>query len=62
MSKSDFAFAFAAELNLNTQHIQRTTSDAVTFLKTYRPKDMRNVVHAIRISHTNYAAYLFRRN
>ena len=41
MSKSDFAFAFAHQLGLGTQNVHRTTSDAVTFLKTYRPKDMR---------------------
>jgi len=41
MSKADFAFAFAGELMLNTKRLQRTTTDQVTFLKTYRPKDMR---------------------
>ena len=41
MSKADFAFAFAGELNLNTNRLQRTTTKQVTSLKTYRPKDMR---------------------
>lgn len=41
MSKADFAFAFAEELNLSTIAMTRTSTDQVTFLKTYRPKDMR---------------------
>lgn len=41
MSKADFAFAFADELGLSTLAMKRTTTDRVTFLKTYRPKDMR---------------------
>jgi dTDP-4-dehydrorhamnose reductase len=41
MSKADFAFAFAKELNLSTSAMTRTSTDQVTFLKTYRPKDMR---------------------
>jgi dTDP-4-dehydrorhamnose reductase len=41
MSKADFAFAFAEELNLPTRTMTRTTTDKVMFLKTYRPKDMR---------------------
>lgn len=41
MSKADFAFAFAEELNLSTGSMMRTSTDQVTFLKTYRPKDMR---------------------
>lgn len=41
MSKADFAFAFADELGLSTRAMKRTTTDQVTFLKTYRPKDMR---------------------
>ena len=41
MSKADFAFAFADELDLSTRVMKRTTTDQVTFLKTYRPKDMR---------------------
>lgn len=41
MSKADFAFAFAEELNISTDKMMRTTTDQVTFLKTYRPKDMR---------------------
>jgi dTDP-4-dehydrorhamnose reductase len=40
-SKADFAFAFAEELGLSVRAMRRTTSDQVTFLKTYRPKDMR---------------------
>ena len=41
MSKADFAFAFAEELDRPTRTMTRTTTDKVTFLKTYRPKDMR---------------------
>lgn len=41
MSKADFAFAFADELSLSTRAMKRTTTNQVTFLKTYRPKDMR---------------------
>lgn len=41
MSKADFAFAFAKALGLQTHNVNRTTTDRVTFLKTYRPKDMR---------------------
>lgn len=41
MSKADFAFAFAEELNLSASTMARTSTDQVTFLKTYRPKDMR---------------------
>lgn len=41
MSKADFAFALAEELDLSARDMKRTTTDQVTFLKTYRPKDMR---------------------
>jgi dTDP-4-dehydrorhamnose reductase len=41
LSKADFAFAFAKELNLTTTAMTRISTDQVTFLKTYRPKDMR---------------------
>jgi dTDP-4-dehydrorhamnose reductase len=41
LSKADFAFAFAEELGLSVSAMKRTTSNQVTFLKTYRPKDMR---------------------
>jgi dTDP-4-dehydrorhamnose reductase len=41
MSKADFAFAFAQALDLSTGCMERTTTDRVGFLKTYRPKDMR---------------------
>ncbi|MCE5181770.1 MAG: SDR family oxidoreductase [Anaerolineaceae bacterium] len=41
MSKADFAFAFAEELDFPTRTMIRTTTDKVTFLKTYRPKNMR---------------------
>ena len=40
-SKADFAFSFARHLNLRNDKMERTTTDQVTFLKTYRPKDMR---------------------
>jgi dTDP-4-dehydrorhamnose reductase len=41
MSKADFAFTFAKVNGLPTGKMTRTTTDKVTFLKTYRPKDMR---------------------
>jgi dTDP-4-dehydrorhamnose reductase len=41
LSKADFAFIFAKELNILTRTMTHTSSDQVTFLKTYRPKDMR---------------------
>lgn len=41
LSKADFAFSFAEQLNLSTREMKRTSTEKVTFLKTYRPKDMR---------------------
>lgn len=41
MSKADFAFAIAEAFDLPTACMERTTSDRVDFIKTYRPKDMR---------------------
>jgi len=41
MSKADFALTFAEELDLSTCAVTRTSTDQETFLKTYRPKDMR---------------------
>ena len=41
MSKADFAFIFAEELGLSTRAITRASVDRATFLKAYRPKDMR---------------------
>lgn len=41
MSKADFAFAFAEELGFHNHNFQRSTTNQATFLKTYRPKDMR---------------------
>ena len=41
MSKAVFAFTFAEELDLSTRAMTRTSTGQVTFLKTYRPKDMR---------------------
>lgn len=41
MSKADFAVAFAQALDLPTACMERTTTERVDFLKTYRPKDMR---------------------
>lgn len=41
MSKAEFAFAFAAELDKPTSRMTHTSSDKAAFLKTYRPKDMR---------------------
>lgn len=41
MSKANFAFAFAEELGLPTRNMTRTITDKVSFIRTYRPKDMR---------------------
>ena len=41
MSKADFAYAFSKELKLSAHAMTRTSTNQVTFLKTYRPKDMR---------------------
>lgn len=41
MSKADFAFAFAGELDIPTRLMTRTTTSQVAFLKAHRPKDMR---------------------
>jgi dTDP-4-dehydrorhamnose reductase len=41
MSKADFDFAFARELNLPTETMTRIDSAQAQFLKAYRPKDMR---------------------
>lgn len=41
MSKADFDFAFARELNLQTETMTRIDSAQAQFLKAYRPKDMR---------------------
>ncbi len=41
MSKADFDFAFAERLKLPTNTMTRIESSQATFLKTYRPKDMR---------------------
>jgi dTDP-4-dehydrorhamnose reductase len=41
MSKADFDFAFAACLGLPTSSMTRIDSSQATFLKAYRPKDMR---------------------
>jgi dTDP-4-dehydrorhamnose reductase len=41
MSKADLGFAFAEYLGLKTKTMKRINSDQSTFLKTYRPKDMR---------------------
>ena len=38
MSKSDFAFAFAKELDLPTSMMKRINSTEANFLKVYRPK------------------------
>ncbi|HHH49978.1 MAG TPA: SDR family oxidoreductase [Saprospiraceae bacterium] len=40
MSKGDFAFAFAEELKFLTNTMTRTSTDKVSFIKTYRPKNM----------------------
>lgn len=41
MSKADFAYCFAEQLNLDARLMTRISSNDVDFLKTYRPKDMR---------------------
>jgi dTDP-4-dehydrorhamnose reductase len=41
MSKADFDFAFAKYLELPTNTMMRINSSQATFLKAYRPKDMR---------------------
>lgn len=41
LSKAEFAFEFAQALKQDTNNVTRTTIDAVDFVKTYRPKDMR---------------------
>ncbi len=41
MSKAEFAFAFAAALNLSTSAMSSVKSEETDFLKAYRPKDMR---------------------
>ena len=41
MSKADFAFEFAAALNLSTDKMTRAKIENIDFVKTYRPKDMR---------------------
>ena len=40
MSKADFAFAFAKELDLQTSMMKRINSSKASFLKVYRPKNM----------------------
>lgn len=40
LSKADFAFSFAKELNILTNNMTRTSTNDVSFLKTYRPKNM----------------------
>jgi dTDP-4-dehydrorhamnose reductase len=46
-SKADFAFQFADLVGLSTSNMKRVLSSEVSFLKTYRPKDMRMHVAAI---------------
>jgi dTDP-4-dehydrorhamnose reductase len=41
MSKADFAYAFAAALDLPTEKMTRSTVQQSGLLKTWRPKDMR---------------------
>ena len=41
MSKADFAFSFAEELDYSTDIMTRTSTDQAAFLNAYRPKDMR---------------------
>jgi dTDP-4-dehydrorhamnose reductase len=41
LSKSAFALLFAEKLNLELSNMKVTSIDDVTFMKTYRPRDMR---------------------
>lgn len=41
MTKADFDFAFAEQMKLPTRFMKRISSDQASFLKAYRPKDMR---------------------
>lgn len=41
MTKADFDFAFAEHLKLPTEFMTRIDTNQATFLKAYRPKDMR---------------------
>ncbi|MGZ5052442.1 MAG: dTDP-4-dehydrorhamnose reductase family protein [Methylobacter sp.] len=41
MSKADFAYAFAEQLDLSTQTVSRVRLSETAALKAYRPKDMR---------------------
>ncbi len=43
LSKADFAFAFAEEMCFPVHRMTRTSIEQATFLKTYRPRDMRMV-------------------
>ncbi len=45
LSKADFAYAFAAALDLPSGAMQRTQSSASQTLTAYRPKDMRMACH-----------------
>ena len=47
MSKADFSYMFANILDLPIDNISRVNSNQVTFLKSYRPKDMRMEVSKI---------------
>lgn len=40
LSKADFAFLFSEIINLDSSSMTRTTTDKVSFLKIYRPKNM----------------------
>ncbi|TGM60695.1 dTDP-4-dehydrorhamnose reductase family protein [Leptospira vanthielii] len=40
LSKADFAFLFSEIIHLNPSNMTRTTTDKVSFLKIYRPKNM----------------------
>lgn len=46
-SKADFAFQFGELIGLPTSNMRRVTTSEVSFLKTYRPKDMRMDITAI---------------
>jgi len=41
LSKADFAYEFAKALDLNSSNMTRAEVSNVSFVKTYRPKDMR---------------------
>ena len=50
MSKADFAFLFANNLNLKNDNMKVISISDAKFIKTYRPKDMRLNLEKIETS------------